>query len=92
MVWAWAAAFATGLAVVYGLNIKIDMEPLSDGLAAFYGGCHRAAWALALGWLIFACCRGYGGNFLQLFLTHCLKITKNVSYYNIASAAIFLFF
>ena len=79
MVWAWAAAFATGLAVVYGLYIKIDMEPLSDGLSAFYGGCHRAAWALALGWLIFACCRGYGGNFLQLFLTHSLKIIQNVS-------------
>ena len=79
VVWAWAAAFATGLAVVYGLNIKIDMEPLSDGLSAFYGGFHRAAWAIALGWLIFACCRGYGGNFLQLFLTHSLKIIQNVS-------------
>ena len=64
--WAWAAAFATGLAVVYGLNIKIDMEPLSDTASAFYGGFHRAAWAIALGWLIFACCRGYGGNSVQL--------------------------
>merc|ERR1719384_3084673 len=35
------------------------MEPLSDGLSAFYGGFHRAAWAIALGWLIFACCGGF---------------------------------
>ena len=62
MVWGWAAAFATGLAVVYGLNIRLDMEALSDVATAFYGGLHRAAWALALGWLIFACCRGYGGK------------------------------
>ena len=74
--WFWAAAFATGLAVIYGLNIHATMEPLSDELTAFYGGFHRAAWALALGWLIIACCRGYGGK-CSLDLQDILRHTIN---------------
>ena len=73
----WAAAFAIGLAVVYGLNIPIrqvgnanvvtidqintDYEELSLAAHSVYGGFHRFAWAVAIGWVIFACCRGYGG-------------------------------
>jgi len=75
----WMAAFAIGLAVVYGLNIpKLfpgdsnivtldqigDVNP-SDQLSlaenSVYGGFHRFAWSVAIGWVIFACCRGYGG-------------------------------
>jgi hypothetical protein len=58
-------AFAVGIAVIYGLNIPkrfVDQEPLSEVANAMYGGFHRLAWALALGWLVFACCRGYGGD------------------------------
>ena len=37
-------------------------EPLSLAASAVYGGFHRFAWAVAIGWVIFACCRGYGGK------------------------------
>ena len=47
---------------MYGLDISSGMEDPSKFIHAFYGGFHRAAWALALGWLIFACTRGYGGE------------------------------
>ena len=61
MTWLWGMAYATGLAVIYGLNITADMDPISRSSNVIYAGFHRAAWGLALGWLIFACCRGYGG-------------------------------
>ena len=94
----WSAAFAIGLAVVYGLNIpkhiygnsdvvtldqiNEDYVELSLAEHSVYGGFHRFAWSVAIGWVIFACCRGYGGiqqkitfkgkfydNFLQLDTT-----------------------
>ena len=61
MVWLWAVAFFTGLAVVYGLDINITHETYTNAQNITYGGLHRAAWGLALGWVIFACSRGYGG-------------------------------
>ena len=64
VIWAWIIAFGIGFAVIYGLDISLLplMETPSKFENAFYGGFHRAAWAVALGWLIFACCRGYGGK------------------------------
>ena len=38
---------------------------LSLAASAVYGGFHRFAWAVAIGWVVFACCRGYGG---QIFI------------------------
>ena len=39
-----------------------EVQPLSLAANAIYGGFHRFAWAVAIGWVVFACCRGYGGN------------------------------
>ena len=51
-----------------GVTVDDFMTPpekeLSLAAHAVYGGFHRFAWAVAIGWVVFACCRGYGGNFL----------------------------
>ena len=65
--WGWVIAMATGLAIVYGLNIPdhINGESLTGLSMAeniLYGGFHRLAWSIAVAWVIFTCCRGYGGN------------------------------
>jgi len=61
----WAAAFVTGYMVIYGLNLPAVSagEPLSKVASYIYGGFHRMAWGCAVGWVVFACCRGYGGDF-----------------------------
>jgi len=56
-------AFVTGYLVIYGLNLpKINEgNPVSPEVDYIYGGFHRLAWGMAVGWVVFACCRGYGG-------------------------------
>ncbi len=60
----WAAALATGLSVVYALDTYEHMvwgtQP-SDAANVLNNTLSRSAWALALGWLVFACHHGYGG-------------------------------
>ena len=34
-------------------------------LSRFWYSCSNMMWGLCLFWLVFACCRGYGGNILQ---------------------------
>jgi len=62
-------AFGTGFAVIYGLNFpKRGEQPLSEAANITYGGFHRLAWAMAVGWVVFACARGYGG-WINTFLS-----------------------
>ena len=60
----WIAAFVTGWIVVYGVDYT-DYYNEGDEKTrlehAFYVGFYRLAWGAALGWLTFACARGYGG-------------------------------
>ena len=59
----WTVAIATGSAVIYGLTAYV--KPGSEFPAAAqqsYGSMFRLAWAVAVAWVIFACCTGYGGN------------------------------
>jgi len=60
----WVLAFILGYLVIYGLNLPEvnNGSPLSKEAAYIYGGFHRLAWGLAVGWVVFACCRGYGGK------------------------------
>ena len=56
---------------MYGLDqAKIDSgdKHLTVAANVIFAGFHRFAWALACAWVVFACCRGYGGNFF-----HCCK-------------------
>ena len=63
----WILAFLTGYAVIFGINIPkvlFNNAPLTLTGSAIYGGLHRFAWAIAVGWVIFASCKGYGGNYI----------------------------
>ena len=62
----WAAAFVLGYLVIYGLNLpEVNnfqaLQPLSKAAVYMYGGLHRLTWGIAVGWVVFACCRGFGG-------------------------------
>ncbi len=35
---------------------------ISPVIQVLYGAFHRSAWSLTVGWVIFACTQGYGGN------------------------------
>lgn len=60
----WTVAFILGYLVIYGLNLPevTTGETLSKAATYAYGGLHRLAWGLAVGWVVFACSRGYGGK------------------------------
>ena len=63
-IFAWIVAFLVGYLVVFGLNLPSTTtgDLPSETATAFYGGFYRLAWAMAVGWVIFASCRGYGGD------------------------------
>ena len=54
---------------MYGLSpyvSEIDVPRIHPVISLLYGSLHRFAWSLALGWVIFACTKGYGGWINQL--------------------------
>ncbi|KAG8191684.1 hypothetical protein JTE90_016471 [Oedothorax gibbosus] len=53
----WTLAIASALFAVYGLYLPAS----SVGVRAFYMSFHRIAWAVGVGWLVFACITGHGG-------------------------------
>jgi hypothetical protein len=61
--------------VIYGLNLPhiYAGNPLSATANAIYGGFHRMAWAVAVGWVVFACTRGYGGELTAWLQRRVLK-------------------
>ena len=94
-IWLWFISLVIGVSVVYGLtypdryesqNISIievpnftppAMDPIPN---AIYAGFHRLGWSLALGWVIFACCRGYGGWVNELLSWSAFKPLSKISF------------
>ena len=49
---------------MYGLNtpkIETGEKEVTTTMSVIYAGFNRQAWAIACAWVVFACCRGYGG-------------------------------
>ncbi|KAK7871932.1 hypothetical protein R5R35_009735 [Gryllus longicercus] len=77
--WAAAGALAYYALLSRWAEARLDFE-YSAAEAAVYAGWSPVAWALALGWLIFACFTGYGG-YLNTFLSiKPLVIFSRISY------------
>ncbi|XP_071955724.1 nose resistant to fluoxetine protein 6-like [Antedon mediterranea] len=57
----WILASAIGVSVVYGLYGNYHDKPLGEAESVLYITLSRFAWAVALGWVAFACVTGYGG-------------------------------
>jgi hypothetical protein len=61
----WMAAMLLGLTVIYGMFPYLDEAKtpvISPFIQVSYGALHRSAWTFAVGWIIFACTHGYGGD------------------------------
>lgn len=56
-----------GLAVLFGMSPFLDpseVEMIPVFIQFAYGTFHRTAWAMVIGWIVFACSRGCGGMYL----------------------------
>lgn len=66
----WLLCLIILAAIVFGpmnlINPEKEEKIVSSSL---YASIPRTAWGIALGWIVFACHRGYGG-FINLFLSH----------------------
>ena len=86
-VWLWLISLVVGVLVVYGFTLPDRVGP--DGFStlpldpwpnAIYAGFHRLGWSFALGWVIFACCRGYGGWVNEFLSWSAFKPLSKISF------------
>ncbi|XP_071446215.1 nose resistant to fluoxetine protein 6-like [Hetaerina americana] len=77
----WIMSFALFIFVLYGPYTTLQMgtphQPFPDSI---YASTHRIAWAIALGWLVFACCKGYGGPINQILSAKIFKQLSSIAY------------
>lgn len=58
----WLISLGTILAVIFGFYPMNQLDAIvSDLQNSFYESFSRVSWAIAVGWIIFACVQGYGG-------------------------------
>ena len=77
MIGGWAIAIFTGLAVVYGAAWTDASTP--QYVVVLYNTFTRPAFALAVGWVAFACIMGYGGN--ASVMLHAVKYYTNTIWF-----------
>lgn len=65
----WLASAASALYVIYCILPWYDPDyEIPKAYGYFYAGLSRPIWGFAVGWVIFACVKGYGG-FINDFLS-----------------------
>lgn len=60
----WILAAIIGSLVTYGIYPYLDEKTvpvINPFVRVSYGALHHSAWAITVGWIIFACTHGYGG-------------------------------
>ena len=71
MIVGWILSIGIILTCIYGLipflneNLEFEMNPL---MCVIFGTFSRIGWAIAVGWIIFACLSGYGGYYFSAVL------------------------
>ena len=58
----WVLAAGIAMSVLYGLYDDSGTLQLSTTLTTVYNATSRAAWAVAVSWVIVACATGHGGK------------------------------
>lgn len=72
------ACAAAGLSLLYGLVPYLDetvVPEMDDFTRVAFGAFSRLTWAIVVGWVIFACVKGYGGMLLMESFHRILKCT-----------------
>uniref|UniRef100_A0A0L8GBE4 Acyltransferase 3 domain-containing protein n=3 Tax=Octopus bimaculoides TaxID=37653 RepID=A0A0L8GBE4_OCTBM len=57
----WMMATISAISIIYGLYNLNNGYPMTQDTASFYTTVNRSVWGLCVGWVIYACCTGYGG-------------------------------
>ncbi|XP_074593824.1 nose resistant to fluoxetine protein 6-like isoform X2 [Brevipalpus obovatus] len=77
---AWLASLSTMIAVLFAPYSAFKGHQPSLTEAALYLSIHRTAWAIALGWLVFACSTDRGGPINRLLSWSAFGPLSNLSY------------